>query len=86
MRSRGVEAWSENYRLESSYVPLRLQARDVMRVVECNICGETLAAATDHELERRLRNHVESEHPSASVDEAQARELVSSEAYDASDS
>jgi predicted small metal-binding protein len=57
-----------------------------MRVVECNICGETLAAATDHELERRLRNHVESEHPSASVDEAQARELVSSEAYDASDS
>jgi predicted small metal-binding protein len=57
-----------------------------MRVVECNVCGETLAAATDQELERRLREHLEAEHPSATVDEAEARELVSSEAYEASDS
>jgi predicted small metal-binding protein len=57
-----------------------------MRVVECNICGETLAAATDRELERRLCEHQESEHPSGAVDEAEAHELVSSEAYDASDS
>jgi predicted small metal-binding protein len=57
-----------------------------MRVVECNICGETLAAATDEELERRLRDHLESEHPSAAVDETEAHELVSSEAYEASDS
>jgi len=57
-----------------------------MRVVECNICGETLAAATDEELEQRLRSHFETEHPSAGVDEAKARELISSEAYDASDS
>jgi hypothetical protein len=57
-----------------------------MRVVECNICGETLAAATDEELEQRLRGHLESEHSSAQVDEDKARELISNEAYDASDS
>ncbi len=57
-----------------------------MRVVECNICGETLAAATDEELLRRLRAHMESEHSSASFDEAQAREMVAAEAYTASDS
>ena len=57
-----------------------------MRVMECNICGETLAAATDDELERRLRSHSEAEHPTAGYDEAKARELISSEAYDASDS
>jgi hypothetical protein len=57
-----------------------------MRVMECNICGETLAAATDDELGRRLLSHCEAEHPTAGYDEARARELISSEAYDASDS
>jgi predicted small metal-binding protein len=54
--------------------------------MECNICGETIVAATDDELERRLLSHCESEHPTADYDEARARELISSEAYDASDS
>jgi predicted small metal-binding protein len=57
-----------------------------MRVVECNVCGEALSAATDAELERRLRSHSESEHSFAGYDEAKARELISTEAYDASDS
>jgi predicted small metal-binding protein len=57
-----------------------------MRVVECNVCGEPLAAANDDELLRRLREHVESEHPSSEYGEAQAREAIASEAYDASDS
>ena len=57
-----------------------------MRVMECNICGETLVAATDDELERRLVSHSEAEHPTAGYDEARARELIASEAYDASDS
>jgi len=57
-----------------------------MRVVECNICGETLAAATDDELLRRLRAHMESEHSSTGFDEAQAREMIAAEAYTASDS
>jgi predicted small metal-binding protein len=57
-----------------------------VRVVECNICGETLATATDEELQRRLREHMKSEHPTAEPDEQQARETVAREAYDASDS
>jgi len=57
-----------------------------MRVMECNFCGETLVAATDEELEHRLLAHCEAEHPTAGYDEARARELISSEAYDASDS
>jgi predicted small metal-binding protein len=57
-----------------------------MRVIECNTCGETLSAATDDELERRLRAHSEAEHPSAGLDESKARELIANEAYDASDS
>jgi hypothetical protein len=71
MRSSKPEDWSES---------------EAMRVVECNICGETLAAATDDELERRLRSHCEAEHPTAGYDGARARELISSEAYEASDS
>ena len=57
-----------------------------MRVMECNICGETLAAANDDELALRLRSHSESEHPSAGYDEHRARDLIAQEAYDASDS
>lgn len=56
------------------------------RVVECNVCGETVAGATDDELLQRLRVHSESAHPSTTFDEAQAREAIAREAYDASDS
>jgi predicted small metal-binding protein len=58
----------------------------MMRVIECNICGETVAAASDEELLRRLRIHTEAEHASMAFDEAQARETIEREAYDASDS
>jgi predicted small metal-binding protein len=57
-----------------------------MRVVECNICGEPLAAANDEEVLRRLRDHFESEHSAESFNEQQARETVAREAYDATDS
>jgi predicted small metal-binding protein len=57
-----------------------------MRVIECNVCGETLTAATDEELLKRLRTHMESEHSSSSFDESQGREMIAAEAYDASDS
>lgn len=56
------------------------------RVVECNICGEPLAAATDEELLRALRAHVEAEHESAGFDENAARQTIASEAYEAGDS
>ena len=57
-----------------------------MRVVECNICGEALSAATDDELLRRVRAHMDGEHPSVAFEEEAAREMIASEAYDASDS
>jgi predicted small metal-binding protein len=57
-----------------------------MRVVECNICGEPLAAATDEELLRRFRDHHESEHEATGFDEDAARETIADEAYDATDS
>jgi predicted small metal-binding protein len=56
------------------------------RVIECNICGEPLAAANDEELLGQLRRHAESEHDAASFDEQEARETIASQAYDASDS
>jgi predicted small metal-binding protein len=57
-----------------------------MRVVECNICGEALSGATDDELLRRLRAHMEGEHPSVAFEEDAARQMIANEAYDASDS
>lgn len=56
------------------------------RVVECNICGEPLAAATDEELMRQLHAHVDKEHESPDFDEHAAREMIASEAYEAGDS
>jgi hypothetical protein len=56
------------------------------RVIECNVCGEPLAAATDDELQRQMQKHYASEHPDSSFDEEQARETIAREAYDASDS
>jgi predicted small metal-binding protein len=55
------------------------------RVIECNICGEPLAAATDDELVTQVCRHYESEHEDAALDEEQAREMISQEAYDAGD-
>jgi hypothetical protein len=55
------------------------------RVIECNICGEPLAAATDDELLTQVETHYGSEHPDAAMDEDQAREMIASEAYDAGD-
>ncbi|HYB25138.1 MAG TPA: hypothetical protein VEF89_00840 [Solirubrobacteraceae bacterium] len=55
------------------------------RVIECNICGEPLAAATDDELLSQMRGHYTREHPDAAMDEQQARDTIELEAYDAAD-
>ena len=56
-----------------------------MRVIECNECGETISAADDDELERRLEVHLRQEH-GAEPDEDEVADLVHEQAYDAMDS
>jgi predicted small metal-binding protein len=56
-----------------------------MRVIECNECGETISAANDEELARRLSGHLASEHDEE-PDEEEVADLVHEQAYDASDS
>ena len=57
-----------------------------MRVIDCNECGATVKAANDEELARALDNHMKSEHPDAEWGDDQATELVSAQAYTATDS
>jgi predicted small metal-binding protein len=56
-----------------------------MRVIDCD-CGHTLQAANDEDLFKEARSHVDQEHPDMQLTDDQVRELVSSKAYDASDS
>jgi predicted small metal-binding protein len=56
-----------------------------MRVIECDVCGETISGADDDELVRRLGRHHRDEHD-ADPEEEELAELVHEEAYDAMDS
>ena len=55
-----------------------------MRVIECNICGETISAASDDELVGRLTAHLKEEH-NETADAEELQELVEAEAYEALD-
>jgi hypothetical protein len=57
-----------------------------LRVIECNLCGHTLSAATDDELVDAVRRHMEEQHPDEAAGDAEVRELVAAQAYEASDS
>jgi hypothetical protein len=62
----------------------QIRKRVVMkRVIECNVCGEPLSAATDEELFGQVKQHYEREHDS--IDDDQARDMIAREAYDAGD-
>jgi predicted small metal-binding protein len=56
-----------------------------MRVVECNICGETISAASDEELVGRVKDHLASEHDEE-PDAEEVEAMVEEEAYEAMDS
>jgi len=56
-----------------------------VRVVECDVCGETVTAADDEELAARLKDHLFDEHDQT-ADEDAVRQTVDIEAYDAMDS
>jgi len=57
----------------------------VMRVIECNECGETISAANDEELASHLAEHLRSEHEQQPEQE-EIDDLVHEQAYDATDS
>jgi predicted small metal-binding protein len=56
-----------------------------MRMLDCD-CGQTLQAATDDELFRVAREHVDQEHPDMQLSDEDVRSLVDEKAYEASDS
>jgi predicted small metal-binding protein len=56
-----------------------------MRVVECDICGETISAASDEELASRVSDHLQSEHDQE-PDADEVRAMIEEEAYEATDS
>lgn len=56
-----------------------------MRVLDCD-CGTTLQAANDDELVGQARQHIDQEHPDMKLSDDQIRELVSHQAYEATDS
>jgi predicted small metal-binding protein len=53
-----------------------------VRAIECP-CGHHLEAADDEELFRRCREHVDREHSEMQRTDAQIRERVAVDAYDA---
>ena len=57
-----------------------------MRVIDCNECGATVKAANDEELAREFDKHMKSEHSDTEWDSDEAGEIVSDQAYDATDS
>ena len=56
-----------------------------MRVIECNHCGELVAAADDDELTDRLAAHLQSDHQDQ-TERGRLAEFVAGHAYDATDS
>jgi predicted small metal-binding protein len=56
-----------------------------MRVVECNICGETISAESDDELKGRLGDHLGSAHDRGASPE-ELDDVIAREAYEATDS
>jgi predicted small metal-binding protein len=56
-----------------------------MRVIDCD-CGQTLQAGNDEDLVKATRAHVDQEHADENFTDDQVRELVSTRAYEASDS
>jgi predicted small metal-binding protein len=53
-----------------------------MRAIECP-CGHHLEAADDEELFRLAREHVDRDHPEMRRTDAQIRERIAADAYDA---
>jgi|Tabmets5t2r1_1033131.scaffolds.fasta_scaffold00244_12 hypothetical protein len=73
-----TESWTLRERAVKGYLR-------VMKVIDCD-CGQTLQAGNDDDLFKQTRAHVDQEHPDMQLTDEQVRDLVSSRAYEASDS
>jgi hypothetical protein len=56
-----------------------------MRVIDCE-CGAVVQAANDDDLRRRMRDHLDEDHPDMDLDDAAIEKLVAERAYSATDS
>lgn len=56
-----------------------------MQIFHCH-CGETVQAANEDDLARRLKRHFEEDHGDPETSEEQVRELVTTRSYEATDS
>ncbi|MBI3978321.1 MAG: DUF1059 domain-containing protein [Chloroflexi bacterium] len=52
-----------------------------MRAIDCP-CGHRLTAATDEELLRKARAHVDQQHPEMRRTDEQLRQRIAADAYD----
>jgi hypothetical protein len=55
-----------------------------VRVIDCD-CGKTLQAANDDDLFGMVRGHLGEDHPEMDLDDAEVRELIDQQAYEATD-
>ena len=55
-----------------------------MRVIDCH-CGNTLQAANDDDLFDAVRGHFDDDHSELDLEDGEVRELISEQAYEASD-
>jgi predicted small metal-binding protein len=56
-----------------------------MRVIDCE-CGAVIQAGHEDDLRKRLREHLEENHPEREADDDTIRQMVAEKAYFATDS
>ena len=85
--ARTARAAAGEDRRDRTRVPARRHLGRVVGcgVVECDVCGETISAADDEELARRLRDHLTDEHDESPTT-TRSSQTIDREAYDAMDS
>jgi hypothetical protein len=62
----------------------RASQEEAVRVIDCD-CGTTLSAANDEDLFKALREHYDADHGDVEYSDEELREMITEQAYDASD-
>jgi predicted small metal-binding protein len=53
-----------------------------MRVISCQLCGQSAEAANDEELFKIARQHVDESHPDVKLSDDQLRQVIKQDAKD----